>query len=148
MALVKCSECGEQISDNSTACVHCGHKTAIRYSREPEGGCFAGCFVVIFLIYFLFGGCFRATDKPVDSQTQEVVFNSAWDGSVWQADKYLKKIAKDPDSIEYIGWAPVKKTPEGFQVGVSLRAKNSFGAKVIENYLVKFDRSGGVVSCE
>lgn len=78
----------------------------------------------------------------------EAVENSGWDGSVWQAHKYLKKVLKDPGSLEYIGWTPVRKNATGYEVGVSYRAKNSFGGYGIENKLFKFDNQGNVISCD
>ena len=35
MALIKCPECGKEISDRAQACIHCGYPLA---SNEPVGG--------------------------------------------------------------------------------------------------------------
>jgi hypothetical protein len=36
MALVKCAECGREISDRSTTCPQCGHPTVSRLDGEPR----------------------------------------------------------------------------------------------------------------
>ncbi len=36
MALVKCSECGQEISDMATACPKCGKPTGVQLKAEPK----------------------------------------------------------------------------------------------------------------
>ena len=38
MALIKCNECGKEISDKATKCVHCGKKVISKeqYIRKQE----------------------------------------------------------------------------------------------------------------
>ena len=36
MALIKCSECGREISDKSNACIHCGNPIIALKEKEPE----------------------------------------------------------------------------------------------------------------
>ena len=52
MSLIKCEECGKQISENSTKCVHCGVDVVKKYECEEckkktegkDGICeFCGC---------------------------------------------------------------------------------------------------------
>lgn len=38
MALIKCKECGNNISDKSKACPHCGCPTSFSLSSEPVPG--------------------------------------------------------------------------------------------------------------
>lgn len=78
---------------------------------------------------------------------REVVYNSAWDGSVWQVDEWLRSNLKDPHSLEYIEWSPVTKSAGGgFMVRVKYRAKNSLGGYVIDNKGFMLDSSGAVTT--
>ena len=38
MALIKCSECGREISDKSVACIHCGNPISVLKDKTPEQG--------------------------------------------------------------------------------------------------------------
>lgn len=74
------------------------------------------------------------------------VRNSKWDGGVRQVEDYLERHLKDPDSVEYIEWSPVAEIPEGFQVRVKYRAKNSYGGYVIEEKLFRLTSEGQITS--
>ena len=71
--------------------------------------------------------------------------NSAWDGSVYQVENYLKKNLKDPDSYEGIEWSSVVEKDGNFQVRHKYRAKNSFGGYVIENCIFTLNKEGIVI---
>lgn len=62
--------------------------------------------------------------------------NSSWDGNVAPAQNYLKLTLKDYDSSEYLGWTKVSKVYIGkepyWTTTVNIRAKNSFGAYVVD----------------
>jgi hypothetical protein len=70
------------------------------------------------------------------------VMNSAWDGSVRQVKDYLKQHLNDPDSIQYEKWGPVMKAGWGYQVSVSYRAKNPFGAYILKQQRFTLNGSG------
>ena len=36
MALIKCPECGKEISDKSSACIHCGYPLANIQQEKPK----------------------------------------------------------------------------------------------------------------
>ncbi len=75
------------------------------------------------------------------------VHNSAWDGSVYQVEDYLKKALKDPDSYEGIEWSNVIKNSDGtYSVRHKYRARNSFGGMVVENWVFVLDEYGNVIS--
>lgn len=60
-----------------------------------------------------------------------------WTGGTVAVQRYLKANLKDPGSVEYLGWgAPAIVDREGepyWKVRVRYRAKNSFGAQVVES---------------
>lgn len=77
--------------------------------------------------------------------------NSAYDGNVTPAQNYLKQALNDYDSSEYLGWTDVRKTYVGkepfWTTTVRLRAKNAFGAFVVNEYTF-FIRNNQVVNVE
>ena len=80
-------------------------------------------------------------------QKQAVVFNSSWDGSVHQVERWLKSNLKDPASLEFVEWSPVVAGPNNdFEVRVKYRAKNGFGGYAVEQKLFRLDASGSVVA--
>lgn len=61
------------------------------------------------------------------------VKNSAWDGSVYQVEEYLKgQVLKDPDSFQAVEWSKVVKGCGDYAVRLKYRARNSFGGYVVE----------------
>ena len=79
------------------------------------------------------------------NDTSPNVENSSYDNSVSQVKDYLNSNLKDPDSYESIEWGTVEKTTDGYKVWHKYRAKNSFGAKIIENTVFYLDTKGNVV---
>lgn len=78
-------------------------------------------------------------------QKQAVVFNSSWDGSVHQVERWLKSNLKDPASLEFVEWGRVVTLPnEDFQVRVKYRAKNSFGGFAVEQKVFRLSSDGTV----
>jgi hypothetical protein len=77
-----------------------------------------------------------------------VVTNSAWDGSVLQAVKYLNETLKEPDSFQAIAWGSVKRTCDGYAVFVKYRARNGFGGMRISTTYFLFNKDGTIRSAE
>jgi len=77
--------------------------------------------------------------------------NSAWDGSVRAADRYLKDTLNDYSSAEYISWTKVAKIyigKEPFWVTrAKIRAKNGFGAFIVKD-ITFYIRNDNVVKVE
>lgn len=74
------------------------------------------------------------------------VSQSNWDGSVAPVKRWIKRHAKDPESIEFIEWSKLKPTIKGYEVTVKYRAKNSFGAYVIDRQTFLLDNAGNVLN--
>lgn len=85
-----------------------------------------------------------------ESAPQEIVYNSSWDASVKQVDKWLRDNLNDPKSLEIVEWSKVVKTEDGsgYLVRCKYRAKNSFGAMVLENKIFALDKDGVVTYSE
>lgn len=78
--------------------------------------------------------------------TFDLVFNSPWDGSVAQIDRYLESTLKDPDSLDIIACGNVMTNGNEFRVWCKYRARNSFGGYVVEAKSYKITSSGVVYS--
>ena len=92
------------------------------------------------------GGNSEDKAAPVIRESVEIVRNSGWDGSVLQVKRFLKGNVKDPSSLEFIEWSPVRKTTDGrFLVRVRYRARNSFGGYVVENNVFLLSATGNVI---
>lgn len=55
---------------------------------------------------------------------------SAWDGSYYAVDRYLKRVANDPDSIDIDGCTKVYHIESGWLVGCDYRGRNAFGGMI------------------
>lgn len=55
---------------------------------------------------------------------------SAWDGSYYAVERYLKRVANDPDSIDIDGCTKVYHTESGWLVGCDYRGRNAFGGMI------------------
>lgn len=77
--------------------------------------------------------------------------NSAWDGSVLAADRYLKEALNDYSSSEYLSWTTVVKIYVGKEpfwvTKAKIRAKNSFGAYIVKE-VVFYIRNEQVVKVQ
>lgn len=152
MALIHCPACNKKISIAAESCPGCGEPRPgsgwAQASRSRLDG-----FIAFVLIMMALGAIGKIAGRdggsaPAPSResvARETVVNSEWDGSVWQAERYIKSRLKDPKSFEAIEWGQVALVPGGtYQVRCLYRAKNSFGGYVVEQLLVDLDRDGNV----
>lgn len=58
---------------------------------------------------------------------------SSWDGSYYPVLEYIKNYAHDPDSVKITGCTNLKYTEKGWLVGCDYRARNGFGAIVMQS---------------
>ena len=59
---------------------------------------------------------------------------SPWDGVPYIAERYIKSIAKDPDSVKFDGCSDLRFSNNGWVTSCKVRAKNSFGGYVLNIY--------------
>lgn len=74
------------------------------------------------------------------------VTNSPWDGSVYQVKRYVKSRLKYPDSYESVNWGKVREIGNNYEVSHVYRAKNSFGAYVVEGGVFTLSKDGTVIN--
>lgn len=152
MALVKCKECGSEISTKAESCPKCGAKI-----KKKGMGC-GSLLVIVILAFIVIAMITPSTPTSTSSSAgeaapstapapREVVSNSSWDASVRQVEHYLKSNLKDPDSYDGMEWSSVTKLDAGgFMVRHKYRAKNSFGGYIIENQIFTLDEKGAVIA--
>lgn len=137
-----CYKCGESVDLSAKTCPHCGFK-------QPQKLGKLGWLILIVLVITGLSYCSgndKNTTKPVPS---EVVQNSPWDGSVVQVENYLRQTLNDPDSYQSVNWGKVMKRDDGgFFVRHSFRAKNAFGALILQDYVFVLDSAGQIVSAK
>lgn len=147
MALTKCSLCGKRISSEAVACPVCGEPRPEMGWPEPRSKTGKLLMIAVATIAILY--CLTHKDLIFHvyaiTSIKETVYNSPFDRSVSQVVNYIKPRLKDPGSFEAIEWGDVIKGPNGaYQVSCLYRAKNSFGAYVVEDVLIQLDRYGHV----
>lgn len=151
MPLVRCPSCNKKISNAATSCPGCGEPRPDGGWKKPSAGPLGWILALVIGIALVSGQCgsdpSQKTASTSPSKKLETVMNSAWDGSVWQAEDYIKRRLKDPESFEAIEWGQVVLVPGGtYQVRCLYRAKNSFGGFAIEQVLLELDRDGNVTN--
>jgi len=124
--------------------------TTSNQNQNKNYGCMAIIIIALVLgIYAAMSG----DSKKTNSDNTEIVSNSAFDASVYQVERYLKReYLKDPDSYEGIEWSKVQKDNSNslyrYYVRHKYRAKNGFGGYAVEEKVFYLDQSGNVVSVE
>lgn len=154
--LAQCRTCGMSVSRSAKTCPHCGEKNPAPTKSGGWSISIGLTVVAVWLLVKVFG--FSAEDTPRESVgsssssstkasvSHETVVNSAWDGSVYQVERYLKRNLKDPDSYQGIEWSRVAPSDDGgYYVRHTYRAKNGFGGYVIENKVFYLSSQGNVL---
>lgn len=134
---------------------------------DPENNRFAKAqkrynrfvFVFVFLVLLVIVVIVALPSKhhsPSDSaeykEPKKIVFNSGWDYSVRQVEKYLKSTLNDPNSYESIKWFQVVDAGENsntfyrYYVKHHYRAKNAFGGYIIKRQIFYLDDQGNVLT--
>ena len=155
MALIKCSECGRDVSDKATACPNCGAPVQVisnapgqskngsdkeKVSNQNATGCLSIgiALVVIFSVIGSFSPEYDASKEEFDEATIKVYCG-----------KQVKDQLVDPDSYVFESAQVLATTGAYKQYGLGVlnfRSKNSFGGYVkgtAECKKFDQDRDGG-----
>lgn len=152
MALIKCAECGQEISDSSKRCPHCGCKTSksIKIDRAQtkaerqqkaqeewenasEGQkTFSMIFLIILIVagLFLFKSCGSSSSKPIE--------NSETNAKIC-AEEYVRQNLKAPSTAKFCSYANMTATNitgRTWKVSGYVDAENSFGASIRTYWVV------------
>ena len=95
MALIKCTECNNDVSTEAKKCPKCGAKIPMTKNKKIFWG------VAIFIIMIILGNIDDAKDKR-NNQTQENVSKET-NENLWilKGKEAVKNKLKDPDSVEF-----------------------------------------------
>jgi len=154
---IYCSKCGTRNFSTDKLCGVCNTKlstskvsTSTPSDKKPLNISLTG-WVVLIIAAFVCYTIFTDGNKK-NTDTQQIVFNNSLDASVSQVEDYLKNNLNDPSSYSPVSWSEVFKlndTKESgfacYQVRHKYRAKNAFGAMVLEEKLFKLDYKGEIV---
>lgn len=166
MALIKCKECGSQVSDEAKACPHCG---AAPPKRTSTATMLVAALVVMFVVMGIYDSVQRGNDaseaaaaehKRLASLTPEQrakeekrkvvdAANKAKEDQLniarYTCKEFVKQSLHDPESADFDStntfWAEEKKGV--FSVQVHLRAKNGFNALRKDTINCKITIRGG-----
>lgn len=72
----------------------------------------------------------KAKRDAVVAKFGESPTQSAWDGSYYEVERYLKHVANDPDSIDIDACTKVYRADDGWLVGCDYRGRNAFGGMI------------------
>jgi len=115
---------------------------------DEKKGIYTSIFIITVLgaagIYWLFYTA-KTAAPPLPATPMSVVFNTQYDGSVWQIKDWLKKHADEPSSLKVLHWGKVVDLNDGYLVHVKFEAKNKSGAYVVSDKVFKLDKSGTIV---
>lgn len=149
MALIKCIECGKEISKKAESCPNCG---APRKKEQTQYGC--GTVVVLAVLGFVFFGALSDNDSSTSSsepKTKEELraatierHFSAWDGSHRGLTALIKKSMNDPDSYEHVETVYWDRS-DHLVVRTTFRGRNAFGGMVRNSVTAKVDLNGTVI---
>lgn len=140
MALVKCKECGSEISKKAKQCPHCGSPIS-----QSDGS----WLVVVVFLAFGYWAYSSVTDDSTTAPTQKAATVASapptsprvekfgrpptmnpWTGSYSVVEDHLRRIANDPDSIKIQECTGVYEHADGWVVGCEYTGGNAFGGIV------------------
>jgi len=148
MSLITCPECKKKISENVTACPHCGYQFTpekIEELKKAGSKLDKGCLISLGVIglfaalIFIFIPMYilnpdKAKTKKTDPRTERIEkqFNS-WDGSHIGLTKLIKASMNDPSSYKHVETGYIDQG-DYLLVKTTFRGKNKFGG-VVKNWV-------------
>lgn len=135
MALIKCPDCGKEISDSTPSCPNCGKPKPGGKKTSP----LAWVVLIIFIIGFM-GVCssLNTPSRPVSSEPTETQAGII-------ANNFVERQLKSPKSADFPMFDRVvqKTGPRSFRVVSYVDAQNSFGATIRTRFQCKLTYKGG-----
>lgn len=144
--LIKCKDCGKEISKNAKSCPNCGAKI-VKTSMMTW-------LVLIFIIAFgvhSINNDGKTNSKPVKQLTEKEkrIKNiedqfSIRDGSHIKVESFIKKLMNNPDSYEHVRTKYIDNG-DSLQIITTFRETNAFGGVVKETMRFKVDMNGNII---
>jgi hypothetical protein len=141
MPLIKCKDCGHEISPSAKACPQCGAPSP----REANNAAI-GCLGVIILFAVSFFGASQctstpketnATQEPPEIMTPAKAMESQRMGRAALRMGLLRQHMREPESLK---WEAALSDETGDLICLRYRAKNGFGGMNVEVAIFKGDK--------
>jgi hypothetical protein len=145
VALVKCKECGEEVSTKAKACPKCGAWLPKKTSIVTWG-------VLALILFAIYNGWlpeFNLTPEKRNAKEEKLAITvakeeekenhrkgfhclSSWKGSHSAVEKYVEERMRDPDSFEHVETRISPVNDKGtHQLFMTYRATNGFGGLTV-----------------
>lgn len=152
MALIKCKECKQEVSNTAKTCPQCGVKNPATTAKDY----LAGIGILLIIIFFI-SQCSFSDEKTDNSKKEVEVLTpeelrakdikrqfSPWDGSHRNLEKIIKTSMNDPKSYEHDDTAYWDRG-DHLIVQTTFRGKNGYGAIVKSTVKAKVSLSGEIL---
>lgn len=150
MALINCSECGKQISENADSCPNCGNP--ILYAKK-KSGCLYKIFIYLILlpifavsIFWVIDGSSDSTSSKSSPDTSDYVLAYNY------AEKYVKEYLKSPSTAEFpstrekVAHTHYNSSASIYRINSWVDSQNSFGAMIRQRFSCEIIMDGKTVS--
>lgn len=122
MALIKCKECGKDVSDSAGKCPHCGAKV-----NKPIGK--LGWALVIFTTFIVVQcSLSMPSSTPAQKPAVDPVAEARFQKTARMADA-IKKALREPESVV---WEAILANDDASVICFEYRARNGFGGMAKE----------------
>lgn len=144
MAIIKCKECGNEISDKAEKCPSCGAPTSTKL------GCLSLSFIAIFA-FMVIGYAVQYSSPPPPPKTEEQIRKEsihqhfdALNGSHFELTKLVKKSLNDPDSYDHDKTTYIDKG-DRLTITTTFRARNEKGGMTTHQVTAEADLKGNIL---
>jgi len=127
MALIKCHECGAQISNQATVCPHCGAKPKPKTTTSTK--IWASVFAVLVAVAVLSPKREVAAPPQTPEQIAEKAAARARFNTTAGVITAIKSALREPDSAK---WEAIRANDDASVVCIIYRARNGFGGMNLE----------------
>lgn len=124
MALVKCPECGKEVSSKTKKCLNCGYKIKIKKENNKYTNfiCNNYCFFIVILVLVITILVVNVVNNKL-SKSEQKLYNIIEEN---------KKTFKNPQSLKIVS---AKICNDDYSI-IRITANNSFGAETTDTYYV------------
>jgi len=154
MTLIKCIECGKEVSDQAASCPHCGAPIQSSASNKTKSnpvscnGCLAvfGVFIGLIFIGSVISNIANGGKKipEVPKQSVNLGGNEAGYELVYGRSgcrRTLKQALRDPESLQGDEYVVIEAAPDKWKAKIQFRSRNGFGGMNAGVAVCSFDGS-------
>lgn len=133
MALIKCRDCGKDVSDTAPSCPGCGAPVAKKGGGTIRTGC--GCLGAALLVFILVGLFYPTGERNDDTAISACVM----------AESFVKDRLRAPATADFSSCSDgsAVKAGDTWTVRGYVDSENGFGAKIRSQFLVKMTHQPG-----